>query len=346
MKKLLLIVACTLLYFTTVHAQSCSELFISKYVSMGSNNKCIEIYNPTSNPILLTGNYYLARYKTPTSAGNTAGPVPSPPNHDDTLWLKGTVPSYSTWVICNPETGPNASNFGAFCYPALRAHANQLGNIYGTYGASVGDPTYFKGSDAIVLQKKVGATVSLVDIFGRFGDFMASTTGKPSAWSVTAPYTGGAGMGQWITKGFMMERKKTILTGVTVNPGSFNPLAEYDTIARPSSPSDTIAKWNLIGSHVCDCKTIGIHEYGKQIKIALYPNPISEGEENIHIESSAIISMVSIYGTDGKLILAGRPLISKDKRIDLKINELPTGLYIVKVNHEDGSIGVTRFTKI
>ena len=123
---------------------------------MGANNKCIEIYNTTSSPIVLNNVYYIARYKTPTASGSVSGVVPSFPNFSDTVHLKGTVAAHSTFVICNPETTPNTSNSGAICDPQLQAHANQLGNIYGTYGSGVGDPTYFKGSDAITIEKNTG----------------------------------------------------------------------------------------------------------------------------------------------------------------------------------------------
>ena len=71
MKKILLSLS-LITAALTVNAQ-CSDLFFSKYLSNGSNNKAIEIYNPTASPIVLNGTYYIARYKTPTSSGNVSG---------------------------------------------------------------------------------------------------------------------------------------------------------------------------------------------------------------------------------------------------------------------------------
>ena len=173
MKKLLFISSTMLFTYSAFKAQNCAELFISKYASLGSNNKCVEIYNPTNAPIVLNGKYYIARYKTPTASGNTSGPVPNtyaPSTNGDTVWLKGTIASYSTWVVCNPEVTPNPGNFNSVCNPTLAAKANQKGNFYATYGANVGDPTYFKGCDAITLEKKVLNTYSIIDMIGRQGD--------------------------------------------------------------------------------------------------------------------------------------------------------------------------------
>ena len=59
MKKTLLVL--TTIITSMTFAQDCSELFISEYVEGWSNNKAIEIYNPTANPIDLS-EYMLIRY--------------------------------------------------------------------------------------------------------------------------------------------------------------------------------------------------------------------------------------------------------------------------------------------
>lgn len=326
-------------------AQNCSDLFISKYVSMGANNKCIEIYNPTNAPIVMSNKYYVARYKTPTSAGNVSGPIPAFPNFSDTVWIKGTIPAYGTWVMCNAETTPSTANANSICDPRLRAHANQATNIYGTYGSTTGDPMYFKGSDAITLEKKIGTTTTIVDIFGRFNDYMASSTGKPSAWSTIAPFTGGTGMGTWITKGYMMVRKPSVQIGVLANPSAFNPMAEYDTIAKPKVLADTLATWNKLGSHTCVCNTTGIKELSNNLNIKLYPNPMSSDNNVLVIESLDAIKSVEIYDIEGKFIFQ-KSFNSIDKNIELKNLNFTPGIYVVKVYHANGRLGINRFSKL
>jgi len=59
----------------------CDELFFSEYIEGSSNNKCIEIYNPTANPIdLAAGAYTVVRF----SNGGTNGTI---------INLTGTVAS-------------------------------------------------------------------------------------------------------------------------------------------------------------------------------------------------------------------------------------------------------------
>ena len=344
MKKTLL--SLSLITVALAGKAQCSDLFISKYVSMGANNKCIEIYNPTANAIVMTNNYYVARYKTPTSSGNVSGPIPSFPNFNDTVWLKGTIPAYGTWVMCNPETTPSTSNNNSVCNPALRAHANQLTNFYGTYGSTTGDPMYFKGSDAITLEKKVGTTSVIVDLFGRFTDYMASSTGKPSAWSTISPFTGGVGEGTWITKGYMMVRKPSVINGVTSNPSAFNPLLQYDTIAKPTVLADTLATWNKLGSHTCNCKVTTVKELtNNAVSVSLFPNPMSNENNTLTIKSSMAIKSIFIYDIEGKFI-AEKNANSIDKTVELKNLSLSPGIYVVKVYHSNGQVGVSRFSKL
>jgi len=59
----------------------CGELFISEYIEGSSNNKAIEIYNPTSSTVTLTGNYSIRMYfngsSTPTTFALTGTIAPS-----------------------------------------------------------------------------------------------------------------------------------------------------------------------------------------------------------------------------------------------------------------------------
>ena len=117
-----------------VVAAGCSDLFISEYVEGSSNNKAIEIYNPTATPVTLTGNYQIRIYNNGAVTPNT------------TTALTGVVPANGVFVISH--TSANATILGI---------ANQTsGNIS------------FNGNDAVELYKNV--TTTTLDVIGQIGN--------------------------------------------------------------------------------------------------------------------------------------------------------------------------------
>ena len=87
MKKLLLPILAIAFMSNNAKAQ-CSDVMISEYVEGWSNNKALELYNPTANPINLTG-YELRRY---SNGSTTVGT-------DKKLALSGTIQPYDVYVI-------------------------------------------------------------------------------------------------------------------------------------------------------------------------------------------------------------------------------------------------------
>ncbi len=156
----------------------CSDLFISEYVEGSSQNKAIEIYNPTSNPVNLS-NYKIYRY---LNGGTTV---------NDTLFLAGTLNSGDTYHIVNPDTvsPPNS---------ALLSIADTLHTV-----------TFFNGDDALALFN--GTT--MIDIVGNIGGPDPGTewnvdTGstkentlvrKPDVFVGTTSWT--TGVNQWLVYG-------------------------------------------------------------------------------------------------------------------------------------------------
>ncbi|MEM9050799.1 MAG: lamin tail domain-containing protein, partial [Bacteroidota bacterium] len=118
---------------SVVHAQDCDRLFFSEYVVGNGNNRAIELYNPTSEPIDLDG-YVIERWSNGEQLAT------------DELNLQGVIPAYGTWVVVNGQT--EDINLGVFispaCDPALQALADQLDNPYPA-------PMYMNGNDALVL---------------------------------------------------------------------------------------------------------------------------------------------------------------------------------------------------
>lgn len=213
MKKLLLSVFALAIY-SGANAQ-CNELFISEYVDGTGNDKALEIFNPTPNPINLSG-YSLNRYSNGATTFTAGG----------TLNLTGTIASGQAFVIVNGQT--TTSGTSPACSPALQALADLLDGVYPA-------PTYMNGDDAITLEK---AGIKL-DIIGKIGE-------DPGAsWTDVFPYNDAAGA-YW-TKDHTLQRKSTITQGVTVNPTAFDPTAQWDSL-----PKDT---WTGLNFHTCSCPT-------------------------------------------------------------------------------------------
>jgi hypothetical protein len=121
-------------------AQPCSDLFFSEYIEGSSNNKSIEIYNPTSGPISLTG-YEVRNFNNgnATATGNFALP------------LTGSLASGDVLVISNGSASA-----------AILAVTDIIPPASGSPGAFVAG---FNGDDALGLYKNN----VLIDVIGVIG---------------------------------------------------------------------------------------------------------------------------------------------------------------------------------
>src|SRR5690554_1535366 len=136
MKKVLL--SFGLLLSAAVSAQDCNELFISEYVEGWSNNKALEIYNPTDQAIDLS-DYIIVRY----SNGSTFAGAES------AVQLSGTIAPNDVYVAVIDKRDENGTGQEAPVWDSLQAKAD--GFYCPNYNVS--KAMYFNGNDAVTLEK-------------------------------------------------------------------------------------------------------------------------------------------------------------------------------------------------
>ena len=300
----------------------CSELFISEYVEGWSNNKAIEIYNPTDAAIDLSA-YMIIRY----SNGSTSA------SSGNAVQLTGMIESGDVHVGVLEKLDENGEGQEAPIWDSLQVKAD----AFYCPEYNVSNAWYFNGNDAVVLAKGSVNDINnsmVVDIFGKIGE-------DPGvAWTSEFPYTGA---GLEVTKDHSMIRKAYILEGEN-NPviSFFDPLLEYDSIPavveRIDENGDPVlgtsgnpildGNWESLGSHSCDCALGNIESFNEST-LSIYPNP-SSGTFNLkNIENVRLIEVTDILG---KSILSKENSLSNtDITIDEKV-----GVYYLELTFSNG----------
>ena len=330
MKKNLLLI--TLIFFGAgVFAQiqfECSDLFISEYVEGSGNNKAIELYNPTNNPIDLV-NYELVRYSNGAFERNAVG-------------LTGWIEPKSTFVVVLEKLDPNGTGYEVPVDTALQEKADLfLCPVY-----EVNKMMYFNGNDAVTLEKPTG---EVIDIFGMIGPPMTSddngwgnlndTTitynsgGNPTEYTISDYIVGPLFWLAW-TKDHTLIRKSDVSVGVINKPEPFIVDQQWDSI-----PENT---FDSLGSHYCDCTTFGIGENENDITLNMYPNPVIDN--SLTIQSSEPISEIKMFDLSGRIV-AITNLGSNVKTKTLNIPNEFSGILFVSATMDSG-ITLTRRTLV
>ena len=262
MKQFLLSVS--LLFTMSVNAQDCSELFFSEYVEGWSQNKAIEVYNPTSASIDLS-DYQVERYSNGTT-NSSAGGITA---------LTGTLASGDAFVLTSGETD-SASTFGYI--DAILFNMGDMAEPLGSYPT----PMHMNGNDAMVLTKN-GV---IIDVIGRVGEDPAS-----GAWTDDA--ASGFTMGSWWTAQHTLIRKNTVLYGDDNGLDLFNPSLEWDSLV--------VGSWNDLGTHTCDCIGTTVINDANSISYVVYPNPANIGE-TITVNTKEKIKNIEVINLLGEKV--------------------------------------------
>ncbi len=325
-------------------SQDCAKIFISEYVEGWSNNKALEIYNPTSAPIDLS-QYFVARYSNGATTATVANAVQ----------LSGTVAAYDVYVAVLDKRDPNGTGQEAPIWDSLQARGDGFYSpVYNTSNAF-----YWNGNDAVMLAKGtlpanattlINATnvpnFAVIDIFGKIGENPANETGSSAgndgAWSTSFPYS--TGLGVLITKEHSMLRKASIKKGVTSQVSFFDPLLEWDSIpaviVRLDANGDTLfgtsgnpildGNWSSLGIHNCACNPVSVGEIST-VSFDVYPNP-STGTISISLEEN--IGSLTISNGLGQQVWQKSALKNGVYSIELPRIK---GVYFVQVVSETGA---------
>jgi hypothetical protein len=157
MKKVSLL-SLSLLSAFTMNAQNCSELFISEYVEGWSNNKAIELFNPTNETIDLS-NYALSRWRNGSGTPNTTV-------------LEGVIEPNKAFVIGIDKRNPEGEGFEAPLWDGWYFFTDTLTGIQDSIYTADEDlmgkidlficpnyedgTMYFNGDDAVTLEDLSG----------------------------------------------------------------------------------------------------------------------------------------------------------------------------------------------
>ncbi|MDX1653385.1 MAG: lamin tail domain-containing protein [Brumimicrobium sp.] len=328
MKQFLLSVS--LLIGTGFYAQDCSELFISEYVEGWSNNKAIEIYNPTNQSIDLS-QYILVRY----SNGSTSAGA------QQSVQLAGTVAPYDVYVAVIDKRDPNGTGQEAPVWDSLQAKAD--GFYCPDYNTS--NAMYFNGNDVVVLAKGTytnPTNAQAIDIFGKIGEDPDNGQCDPSistcGWTTEFPYVAPAGV--VVTTDHSLIRKSTVLKGVTDPTISFfNPLGEWDSIPPVVFDQQLgylVGNWESLGSHECNCDPgSGLDSESAQ-KISIYPNPSEDGV--FTVSANGIIEELTVYNSVGQVVFAKKDL-NAVSQVNLGDK---TGVYLINIRTKEGQVASRR----
>ena len=200
----------------------CSDFYFSEILEGWSNNKAIEIFNPTNTEKSLDG-YGLVRFHN----GSTTYGFITP--------LDGySIGPYDVFVVVLDKRDSLGTGMEVPVWPEIQQRGDLF--INPTYDNGVW-PMYFNGNDAIALVKNNGQT--LVDLFGRIGEGVGF-----GGWSPLGTFNS-QGNPNYASTDHTLIRKSNVTTGVTTNPSSFDVFAQYDTL-----PANTFSN---LGCHFSLC---------------------------------------------------------------------------------------------
>ena len=317
MKRVLLSLL-SLAAVVAVNAQ-CSELFFSEYIHGYSNNRAMEIYNPTSSPVDLS-EYRIIRW----SNGNDILDM------EYVVYLTGTIAPRDVIVLVSDKRDPMGTGLDEPIHGFLEAKGD-------TFLSPVYDDNkcfFFNGNDAMSLEKNMAGGWMVVDIFGEIG------VDPGDGWTddASANYTDANG-GEWWTRRRTLTRKWGIMEGVTTNPSPFNATIEWNAMGRSAWADSTYS--DSLGFHNCKCENFvtSVNTIDTDVQLNVFPNPVTNNE--VIISGEETISAVSIVSLIGQEVYA-ETMTGLNNTEVINTEGLYTGTYIVLVDFSNGAQSARR----
>jgi len=358
MKKMLLSLI-GLISFSTIILAQCEELFISTYVEGYGNNRALELYNPSNTAIDLS-EYSVGRF---SNGGTEYRGVDLP---------QVMLDPYDVFVVVLDKRNPEGEGLEVPVWdgylmlgtivddvtmePVLDEDGNELIGVqydengrplyWDTYNdyldlqgkADVfvcpvyddNNALYFNGNDAVALIKGsdvAGDGSNILDVVGVIGEDPTVSI-MQDAWVNDD--------GGWIT------RDKTLVRSDLVEGGQVYIAALGDTFEWQPWQVNPKNTFTVLGSHGCVCDpdyvpevTMGIEQTSVATKF--FPNPVEDGILNINADLG--ISSIGIYDFTGRVSQV-QNLDLGIQTLQLDLGNLSPGLYIARLQLEDGSFGV------
>jgi len=361
MKKILF--TCLSLFMAAGLMAQCDDLFFSEYLEGSNNNRALEIYNPTSEAVNLSG-YSIIRFRngaTNISASN-GGPITLPnqmlqpydvyvvaldrrdPNgtgFDVPVWngfnvFETGIDSLSGEIITDACTGEprqfvqyvDDNNQNAFEYEATYKPEYDLQGKADTFASpvyAVNNHMSFNGDDAMLLVKGEidPQGNNVLDVIGVIGEDPGDT------W---VDHTG-----RWIT------RNNTIVRRPSINGGTGPVIAALqDTLASIEWDYNCSDDFSFLGSHDCECDpdfVVDVVEPTNNIPISIQPNPTTD---LLHINAATQIEYIELYDLMGKRISQQNNAGSTND-IQVNVSDLASGMYLVNIIFDTNQSTIKKF---
>ncbi|MFT4666288.1 MAG: hypothetical protein ACI8YQ_002656 [Polaribacter sp.] len=364
MKKTLLFFALALC--ANLLSAQCDDLFFSEYVEGYSNNKALEIYNPTGSAINLSG-YSLVRFSNGSTTANDQKVIQLP---DAILPSNGTYvivvdltdvadfdtqfdkPAWNGYNVIdtifdsvtnlpvldddgNVLLGPQYNDSGSALFGTDYNEQYDLqckSNVFLCPDYDTNNTMYFNGNDAVALI--TGAEVAadgsnLVDVIGVIGE--DPTDDGNDAWL--------SADGGWLTKDKTLVRNADVVTGrnaladVVAQAGGTFIGAEWTIYPKNS--------FQYLRAHNSTCNTttkpdeiscstfVGTNDFNA-VSFAMFPNPTSG---LVKIEAEENINAISVFNFMGQRMYT-QEFNNTNTAINIDLSNFATGMYLVDISFE------------